>query len=233
MQAVILAGGYGTRLGKLGQTTPKLLLPIGNKPLIDHLINSLKKAHCNSVIVCTGHLANKIKKYTDQKNWGLEVRLSKEDKPLGTAGALHRVLDLLEDEFFVLYGDIYTTIDLGGMLRFHKRKKANATLAIHKSDHPQDSTVVKIDKNQRIVSFKEKPGDNWKQYGNLTNIALYILKKDVVNFIPKDKKSDFAKDVFPIMLIKKQKMFGYITKEFAKDIGTWERYLKIRQMEQG
>lgn len=228
-----MAGGYGTRLGKLSQTTPKLLLSLNNKPLLDHIAKHLKEAGCDNVIICTGYLGEQIREHIDRRNFGVPVKLSMERKPLGTAGALRLIKDFLEDEFFVLYGDIYTTINLKQMFLFHKRKKADATLSLHKSDHPQDSTVVKVDKNNKILNFTEKPGDNWKKYGNLTNIALYILKKDVVNFIPKDKEIDFAKNVFPKMLQKNKKMFGYITNEFAKDIGTMERYIEVKKIVQG
>lgn len=233
MQAVILAGGKGTRMQGLGKITPKILLPVDDKTLLDYLLGYLKKNGVDNIIICTGYLGNKIKKHIKEKDFEITITISQETKPLGTAGSIQLVKDILENEFFVLYGDIYTTISLEKMLQFHKRKKGSATLALHTSDHPQDSTVVKIDKNKRIHSFKEKPGDNWKKYGNLTNIALYILKKDVLNFIPKDKETDFAKDVFPKMLRKNKRMFGYATKEYSKDIGTLSRYIKVKQMFQG
>lgn len=229
MQAIIIAGGKGTRLGILTATTPKLLLPLNNKPLIDYTINHLKKNGCDNIIICTGYKGYKIKDYIDRKNYGVAVRQSMERQPLGTAGALHLIKDLLENEFFVLFGDIYTTINLRKMHKFHKKKKADATLALHKSDHPQDSTVVKIDKNRRLINFIEKPGQDRKKYGNLTATSLYILKKDILNFIAKNSEIDFARDVFPEMLKNKRRLFGYLTEEYAKDIGTPERYKEVQK----
>lgn len=224
-----MAGGKGTRMSPITTTIPKLLLRLNNKPLIDYIISHLKKNGCDNIIICTGYLGNKIQEYIDQNNYGISIRLSMERQPLGTAGGLHLIKHDLKDEFFVLFGDIYTTINLRKMLKFHREKKADATLALHKSDHPQDSTVVKIDKNNKLLSFTEKPGDNWKRYGNLTATSLYILKKGIVSFIAKNREIDFAKDVFPKMLKKGKLLFGYVTDEYAKDIGTPERYKKVQQ----
>ncbi len=224
-----MAGGKGTRLKYLADATPKLLLTLNNKPLIDYLINHLKKNACDNIIICTGYLGDKIQEYIGRNDFGVSIRLSREDKPLGAAGALLLIKDQLEDEFFILYGDIYTTINLQKMFRFHKQKNADATIALHTSDHPHDSTVVKTDKNNKLLNFIEKPGDSWKKYGNLTTTSLYILKKEVINFIESDMEVDFAKDIFPKMLKKDKKIFGYITSEYAKDIGTPERYRQVQE----
>lgn len=229
MQTIIIAGGKGTRISPITTTIPKLLLPLNNKPLIDYSISYLKKNGCDNIIICIGHLGHTIKEYIERKDYGVFIRLSMESKPLGTAGALHLIKNLLADEFFVLFGDIYTDINLRKMLQFHKQKNADATVALHTSDHPQDSTVVAIDKNRKLLSFIEKPGDDWKRYGNLTATSLYILKKDVISFIAKDKEVDFAKDVFPKMLKIGKKLFGYVTEEYAKDIGTPQRYKKVQE----
>lgn len=228
MQAIIIAGGRGTRISSITTKIPKALLPLNNKPLLNYSISYLKKNGCDNIIICCGHLGDKIKKYANRNNYGIPIRLSFEEKPLGTAGALHLIKNLLEDEFLVLFGDIYTTINLREMLRFHKQKKAYATLALHTSDHPQDSVVVKIDKKNKLLSFIKKPGKNWKKYGNLTKTSLYILRKSVINFIPKDKKVDFD-DIFPKMLKKGKKLFGYVTEEYTKDIGTPQRYKEVQE----
>ncbi|MBI4091600.1 MAG: nucleotidyltransferase family protein [Candidatus Levybacteria bacterium] len=229
LQAIILAGGKGTRIKRINSALPKVLFPLAKKPLLDYLIDHLKKNGFNDIIICTGYLADKVKDYVSKTDYGIKIRTSREDTPLGAAGALHLIKDLLNDEFFVLYGDIYTTINLEKMLKFHKSKKADVTIALHISDHPRDSTIVKIDKSKKIVNFIEKPGDDWKQYGNLTATSLYIMKKSVLKFIAKNKTIDFAKDVFPKMLKNRGKLFGYITSEYAKDIGTPERYKKVEQ----
>lgn len=224
-----MAGGKGTRFKNVMSDIPKPLAPINNKPLLDYIIEHAKKNGCDNIVITTGHLGDKIKNYVEKNNYGIPVRISQENSPLGTAGSLLLIKDLLEEEFFVLYGDVFTTINLKKMLKFHKQKKSDATLALHTSDHPQDSTVVKINKDSKILSFVEKPGEDWKRYGNLTTTPLYVLKKDVVKFIEKNKEIDLAKDVFPEMLKKYKNLFGYITEEYAKDIGTPERYQKVQE----
>lgn len=228
-QAIILAGGKGTRIQSVSTTVPKILFPFNKKPLLDYLIDHLKKNEFNDVVICTGYLADKVENYIARANYGIKIRVSKENMPLGTAGALHLIKDLLEDEFFVLFGDVYTTINLQKMLKFHKKKKADVTLAIHTSDHPGDSTIVQINSNKRVQKFIEKPGNDWKQYGNLTATSLYVMKKSVLQFITKKRAVDFARDVFPKMVKNRKRIFGYLTSEYAKDMGTPERYKKVEK----
>lgn len=228
MQAIIIAGGKGTRISSITTKIPKLLLPLLDKTLLDHLVSYLKKNGCDNIIICCGHLSNKIKEHVEKNDYGVPIRLSIETKPLGTAGPLHLIKNFLEDEFLVLFGDIYSTINLRKMFSFHKRKNADATLVLHASDHPQDSMVVTIDKKNRLFKFIDKPGKSWKKYGNLTKSSLYILKKSVLNFITKDKKVDFD-DIFPTMQKSGQKLFGYITDAYLKDIGTPQRYREVQE----
>lgn len=223
-----MAGGKGTRLRSVTEDLiPKPLVHLDNKPLLDHIIDHAIQYGCNNIIICTGHLGHKIQEHIEKNQYDAVIRISQEQKSLGTAGALHLIKDLLEDEFFILYADVYTTINLKKMFQYHKQKKADVTIAVHTSDHPQDSTVVKIDNQGRFVAMIEKPGDEWEKYGNLTQTSLYIVKKDVVNFIPEDETVDFAKNVFPKMLKSNKNLYGYVTEEYAKDMGTPERYHKV------
>lgn len=224
-----MAGGKGKRLRSIIGNIPKPLAPINGKPLLDYIIEHAKNNGCDNIIITTGYLGDKIKKHIKKNNYGITVKISQEDKSLGTAGSLLPVKDLLEEEFFVLYGDVFTTIDLSKMLKFHKQKKSDGTLALHASEHPQDSTIVKIDDNSKILNLLEKPGDDWEKYGNLTTTPLYVLKKDILNFIPENKEIDIAKDIFPEMLKAGKNLFGYLTNEYAKDMGNPERYEKVQQ----
>jgi mannose-1-phosphate guanylyltransferase/phosphomannomutase len=231
MQAIIMAGGKGTRITEItADKIPKPLIPLHNTTLLDYLIHHTKKNRCDNVIICTGHLSREIEEHIKKNDYGITIRISKEYKPLGSAGPLHLIENILEDEFFVLSGDVYTTINLRKMFQFHKRKNADVTIATHVSDHPWDSTIVHLNKNSRIIRYIEKPGDAWKQYGNLTTTSLYIVKKSVLEFISPNKEVDLTKEVFPNMLKTKKKFFGYFTEEYAKDIGTPERYNKVLQL---
>lgn len=228
MQGIIIAGGKGTRIQSITATMPKTLLPINGKSLLNHSIEYLKRNGCNNIIICCGYLGDKIREYIKGNKYGVPIKFSMENKPLGTAGPLHLIKNLLEDEFIVLFGDIYATVDLKKILQFHREKKGDATLVLHHSDHPQDSTVVKIDKQNKLLSFVEKPGKNWKKYGNLTKTSLYIIKKGVISFIDKDKKVDFD-DIFSKMLKSGKKLSGYVAEEYIKDIGTPQRYKEVQE----
>lgn len=227
MQAVIMAGGEGKRLRPLTDKLPKPLLPINGEPLLDKLVRHCVRNGADNVFICTNYLADKISGHIEDACYGALVRESRETAPLGSAGPLLLVKEKLENEFFVLYGDVYTTADLRKMLEFHRQKKGDATLLLHTSDHPQDSTVVTVDGSSRITGFVEKPGS--ERYGSLTNAALYVLNRDVVNFIDTGKAVDFAKDVFPKMLALGKKLYGYVSEEYTKDMGTLERYREVEE----
>lgn len=227
MQAVIMAGGEGKRLRPLTDSMPKPLLPINGTPLLDYLVRHCARNGADNIIVCTGYLAEKVAEHIDRQDYSTFIRESRETTPLGTAGPLLPIKNELEEEFFVLYGDVYTTADLRKMLEFHRQKKGDATLLLHTSDHPQDSTVVTANNNNRITGFVEKPGS--EKHGSLTSAALYVLNRDIVNFIDAGKTVDFAKDVFPKMLAMGKKLYGYTSEEFTRDMGTEERYKEVKE----
>lgn len=224
-----MAGGKGTRFQEVSSTIPKILIPVGGMPLLDHVLSYLKNYDIDKVIICTGHLGDKVEEYVHKKDFGIKIQISKEDKPLGTAGALHLIKDRLEDEFFIIYGDEYSTVNLRKMLKFHRGKNGDATIAIHRSDHPEDSTVVKINGSGKVVNLVEKPGSSWRKYGNLTITPLFILKKDLISFVEKGAEADLTKDVFPKMLKNGKSLFGYVTNEFIKDIGTLKRFKEVEK----
>lgn len=229
MQAVIMAGGRGERLKPLTDKIPKPLLPINGTPLLDKLIRHCVKNEVDNIIVCTNYLAEMISKHIEEACYGAFVRESRETTPLGSAGPLLLLKDKLEDEFFILYGDVHNTVDMTKMLEFHRQHGSDATLLLHTSDHPQDSTVATADGSGRITSFVEKPGNEWKKYGNLTSAALYVLNKEVLKFIDDGKAADFAKDVFPKMLKSGKKLYGYVSTEYIRDMGTPERYKEVER----
>ncbi|HVZ11461.1 MAG TPA: nucleotidyltransferase family protein [Patescibacteria group bacterium] len=228
MQAIIMAGGRGTRLRDItGDTIPKPLVELEGKPLLDHVIENAIKNECSNIIICTGHLGHKIEEHVKNKQYNASIHISQEEQPLGTAGALHLISSQLDNEFFIIYADVYSTINLKKMFEFHKARSADATIAIHISDHPQDSTVVKVDQDGRYLDMIQKPGDDWPKYGNLTQTSLYLVKKEALDFIQENTKQDFETDVFPTMLTAKKRIYGYLTSEYTKDMGTPERYHKV------
>lgn len=229
MQAVIMAGGKGTRLGSISDTTPKLLLALSGAPLIDYLINYLKKNNCENIIICAGYLGDKIKEYVKKNIYGMKITISQEKKPLGTAGALSLIKNLLNETFLVFYGDVITTMDIAKLLKFHIRNHADCTVVIRKTDHPRDSNLVSFNKNWLVKRFHFKPHKKVpsSKYG-LT--AIYMFNPEVLQLLPKTTPLDLEKDFLPILLKHRKKLVCYNTGEFIYDIGTPERYNKILQL---
>lgn len=229
MKSVILSAGLGTRMQQAFPGIPKVMLPIGGKPLLEHHILHLKKFGFDEIFINLHYLPEKIKNYFgDGKKFGVKIIYSYEPKILGTAGALINFKKNLSDTFAVIYGDVFTVLNFAKMLAFHKNKKSQATLLVHQTDHPQDSDLVKINKAGRILKFYLKPHQKPVKDANLSSAAIYILEPGILKFLPKKLPADFLHDFFP-QILEKFKLYGYVSREYTKDIGTPERYEKIKK----
>lgn len=223
MKAVILAGGKGTRLGKLSKEIPKPMIKISGKPLLEHQIDLLHQHGIKEIYILTNHLSEVIENYTTK--WA-EVKVIKEPEPLGTAGAVKALASNWTEDFLVLYGDMMINIDLDAFINFHKRKKGSASLVIQPSDHPDDCDLLEIDNTGRITAIYPKPRKNNLYLKNLDNACLYILSPTLLQQV--EGFADFAKDLFP-KIIKTEQLYGYRTAEYIKDIGTPERLEEVQQ----
>jgi histidinol-phosphate phosphatase family protein len=227
MKVVIVAGGKGTRIQSLAGEIPKAMIPINDKPVLEYQVELAKRYGYTDFLFLTGYLGDKIQAYFGNgSQWEVTINYYQETEPLGTAGAFAAVKDQLISDFWVFYGDTVMDFDMEKMLSFHKGHCADATLFLHPNDHPYDSDLVDMDANSHIYAFYPKPhGDSY--YRNLVNAALYILSPDMLNYIPSGKKSDFGKNVFPFALQAGANMFGYVSAEYIKDMGTPDRYEKV------
>jgi histidinol-phosphate phosphatase family protein len=243
-QAIILAGGMGTRLrARLGDL-PKPMIPFAGKPLLEHQIELCRKHGFTEILIFACYRADIIEAYFgDGSKFGVQLRTLVEREPLGTAGAVLDGFDLLADRFAVLYGDTMVNLDLGRLWLHHESHRADATLVLHPNDHPLDSDLVEVDDHDQITAFHNRPHPLgvWRQ--NLVNAGLYVMEK--ATLAPwrnqasgiRDQGSaadagsspvlDFGKDLFPALLRARKRLLGYNTPEFIKDIGTPERYDKI------
>ena len=229
MKAVILAGGKGTRLGNLTKKTPKLMLKIGDKTILEHQIDLLKRYRIFEIIICTGFLSEVIEEFIINNSIAnVSIRCSVESKPLGTAGSLIELETTLSEDFLVLYGDIMLDIHIYRLLDFHLKKKSIATLVSHPNDHPNDSDLIELNKDNKIVNFLNKPHQNDLIYNNIVNAGIYVLSSKVFDYIERGKKQDFAKDVFPNMLKNNEIIYSYNTPEYIKDMGTKDRLNEVR-----
>lgn len=180
MQAIILAGGKGTRLRPYTASFPKPLMPLGEKPILEIVILQLRKAGFKDIVISTGHLAQLIEAYFGNgKKYGVQIRYVREEKPLGTAGAL-ALIDQLEEDFLVMNGDLLTTLNYGRMFNFHKEKKAKATIAVHERINKVDYGVIKVTKNGNLEDYIEKPNNNY-----LVSMGINILNRNAVSYVKK------------------------------------------------
>ena len=226
MQAVILAGGYGTRMKPLTDFIPKPLLPLGEKTIIEHLIDHCIKNGFSKILLTLNYKADLIIEYLKEKNYKFNYII--ENKPLGTAGCLKNAEKMLEKTFLVLSGDNYTKQNLRELLSFHKKKKAVMSLALIKPKNPREYAIVKLNKNNQVLMFKEKP--KGRLFSRLTTCGTYIINKNLLKFIPKSKKFDISYDFIPLLLKNNIEIYGKLMKGFWEDIGNFERYENVARL---
>ena len=227
MKVVIIAGGKGTRIASVASDIPKSMIPVAGKPVVEYQIELAKRYGFTDILFIIGHLGEQIKDYFGNgSKWGVSIDYFHETEPLGTAGALPLVKDKLTDSFFVFYGDTIMDFDMNEILDFHKRNNSDATLFLHPNDHPYDSDLVVVDDSNKVDKFIFKPHDGLYAYKNTVNAALYILNKSCVDYIPQGKCA-FEKGLFPLLLNANKNLYGYISTEYIKDMGTPDRWDKV------
>lgn len=228
MKVVIIAGGKGTRISSITNEIPKSMIKVEGKPVIEYQVELAKKYDFKDFIFVIGHLGDQIETYFgDGSKWGVNISYFKETQALGTAGALAYLANDLTEDFFVFYGDTVMEVDLLRMLNFHRQKHSDATLFIHPNDHPYDSDIVEIDVQCRITNFHNKPHPTDFIGRNLVNAALFIFSPIVLQNIQKGTKSHIEKDVLPRCLNQGKNLYGYVSPEYVKDMGTPDRYLEV------
>lgn len=226
MKAVIIAGGKGTRMKDVAEN--KLMIPIRGKPLLEYQINLLKEQGFTNIIMCLSYLPDTVKDYfKDGKRFGVNISYFIEEPPLGTAGCVKAIENQVDSDFLVMYGDVLVNMDIKRFVKYHLDKKGVGTLVVHPNDHPYDSDLVKIECDDRVTQFLNKPHEKNLVYKNLVSAAVYILSPKIFRYIDKDKKSDFAKDVFPRTLGAGEILYAYNTPEYLKDVGTPKRLKEV------
>lgn len=228
MQAVIMAGGEGSRLRPLTSNVPKPMLPVVNRPLMEHIIELLKLHGITDITATVQFLASVIRNYfLDGSDLGVSLSYSTEDVPLGTAGSVLNAKELLSGTFLVISGDALTDLDLTKVVDFHRSKGAAATLVLKRMADPLEFGIVMTSEDGRIERFLEKP--TWGQvFTDTINTGIYVLEPEVLDLIPPDQPYDFSSELFPLMLEKGLPLFGYITEEYWTDVGNTEAYLRAQ-----
>ncbi len=225
MQALILAGGEGTRLRPLTSTIPKPIVPLVDRPFIVYMIEWLRGHGVEDMILACGFMAADVRaELGDGESLGVRLRYVEEPQPLGTGGALKYAEDLLEDRFLMLNGDVLTDIDLAAQLDQHARTGARATLALVEVPDPSAYGLVRLAEDHAVTAFVEKPPPG-STGPNLINAGAYILERDVLSgMAPAGTNISIERDVFPRLV--GDGLFGYPASGYWLDIGTPERYLQ-------
>ena len=233
-QVVILAGGKGTRLKEVSGDLPKPMVFVLGKPLLQHLIEQCVEHDITDIKLLVSYKKEVIEDYFgDGGQYGASIEYIVEDVPRGTAGALMDVLPELDDQFLVVYGDTFFDIDLGAFWEFHQKQLSGASIFLHPNDHPHDSDLVEVDADLRVQKIHPYPHDaQWRQ--NLVNAAVYMFNKDVLqglksSLVSISEKPDIAKNLFPLMLDAGKELYGYVSTEYIKDMGTPKRLLKVER----
>lgn len=230
MQALILAGGKGTRLRPLTENTPKPIVPIGNEPFLLRQIQSLKNAGVTEIILSTGYQPLAIKKALgDGSDYGVSLKYLVEPEPLGTAGAYKFAERFLHTSTIVLNGDILTDIDLNEVAAQHRRYDSTATIVLTPVDNPSAYGLVETDNESRVLRFLEKPKaeELAKININTINAGIYVLEPKVLDYIPAGENHSFEYQLFPCLLENRENFHAFIAKDnYWLDIGTPQRYLQ-------
>jgi mannose-1-phosphate guanylyltransferase len=228
--ALILAGGFGTRLRPLTCTRPKPLFPLGNRPLSEISVERLAESGIERVIFAINYQAEKIMQYFGSEKYGIEILYAKEKRPLGTGGPIKNAQKLLDGSpFFVLNGDVIHLIDFKDMLDFHKeRGDALGTIALAPVEDPSRYGAVELDYAHRILRFVEKPPPG-EEPSNLINAGAYVLDPEVFNYIPENEPFSIERGVFPIFADQK-KLYGYKYNDLWLDMGKPEDYLQANML---
>ena len=223
MQAVVLAGGLGTRLRPLTLTRPKPLLPVLNRPLILRVMDLLPP-RVDEVFVATGYLGENVRDFFENEKTGRRVEVIIEDRPLGTGGALKNLEDRLKGAFIVLNGDVICSLDLRKMLKYHEHKRAMGTISLWDVDDPTAYGMVVLDPEGHITAFKEKPRRE-EAVSRSVNAGTYVLEPDILGYMDRGRETSIEKEVFPKVLARG--LYGFRFGGHWFDAGTLNSYLKI------
>jgi len=225
MRAVLMAGGSGTRLRPLTCDLPKPMVPVLNRPIAEHIVNLLRRNGIDEVIATLHYLPDLMRDYfQDGSDFGIQMTYAvEEDQPLGTAGCVKNIAELLDDTFLVISGDSITDFDLRAAIAFHRSHKSKATLVLTRVPNPLEFGVVITDENYRIRRFLEKPSSS-EIFSDTVNTGTYILEPDVLNYLPANQEADFSKDLFPLLLQEGEPMYGYIADGYWCDVGHLDAY---------
>ncbi|NJD63063.1 MAG: nucleotidyltransferase [Deltaproteobacteria bacterium] len=227
MKAVVMAGGFGTRLRPLTEKLPKPMAYVANRPMMEHVVRLLAKEGIQDLEVLLHFYPEKITSYFgDGSRWGMRIHYIGSEADYGTAGAVRTAAEFLDSTFLVISADIITDFDLSKAIEFHRERNAAATIVLTRVPNPLQYGIVLAEEDGRIVRFLEKP--SWGEvFSDTINTGIYIVEPEVLSLIPENKSFDFSKNLFPAMLSRGDRLMGYIAEGYWKDVGNLSEYLNV------
>jgi NDP-sugar pyrophosphorylase family protein len=229
MKGMILAAGEGTRLRPLTLTRPKPMVPIDERPLLEHIIAWLRRYGVVDIGVNLHYKPEVVTGYFgDGSVFGVHLEYSHEKEILGTAGGVKALEWFLDETFVVVYGDILTSLNLERVLRAHRRARAAVTVVLYHVPNPWECGLVDMDAGGRILRFVEKPPKE-EVFTDLANAGVYIVEPDTLAYVPENRFYDFGHDLFPELLAAGVPLIGYPTEEYLLDIGDLTKYERARR----
>lgn len=227
MEAIILAGGFGTRLRPLTYTRAKSLLPILNKPMISYIIESLPK-EVDKVVLAVNYRKNQIENYFKETEFGKDIIVNDEQTPLGTGGASKFAEKHITGRFFVLNSDIICSLNLDDMIKFHEKKNAVSTISLWPVENVSEFGVVDLKDDGNIVRFVEKPKPE-DAPSNLINAGAYLLEPEILDYIETGRLVSMEKEIFPRIIRDTGRFFGFKFKGYWMDIGRISSYIEVHR----
>jgi mannose-1-phosphate guanylyltransferase/phosphomannomutase len=229
MKAVVMAGGEGTRLRPMTSSMPKPLLPVVNRPIMEHVLRLLKRHGFTDTVVTVQFLASLVRNYFgDGEELGMRLQYANEGTPLGTAGSVKNAEEALRDDtFLVISGDALTDFDLTDLVAYHKDKGALVTVCLTRVPNPLEFGITIVDDDGRVERFLEKP--TWGQvFSDTVNTGIYVMEPEIFDYVAAGESVDWSADVFPQLLKEGRPVYGYIAEGYWEDVGTHESYLKAQ-----
>jgi mannose-1-phosphate guanylyltransferase len=224
VQAVILAGGIGSRMRPLTYVIPKAMLPIGGKPLLEHTIRYLKGYDFREFVVCVAYLKNHIMEYfKDGEGLDVSIQYVESEMPLGTGGQLRTAEELVTERFLALNGDIVTSLNIHNLLNFHKKHRGIGTIALKKFEFPVPYGHIELgDDGCTIQSFEEKP-----TFSFMANAGVYVFEPKIFGYVPQNQVISVERETFPALLKNGERLNGYYEEAYWADVGTLTDFERV------
>ncbi len=229
LKAVIMAGGFGTRLRPLTSKIPKPMVPIMNKPMIEHIVRLLVRHGITDIVVLVFYHPNVIRNFLkDGHQFGASIQYVKADADYGTAGSVRNAYDLLKgSRILIISGDVLTDFDLKKAIGYHEANGSKATLVLTRVNDPLQFGLVITEGDGKIVRFLEKP--TWGEvFSDTVNTGIYVIEPEILEMVPYREEYDFSKQLFPLMLMEKMPLYGYAAEGYWRDVGNLNEYIEAQ-----